>query len=127
MSNITEKEYSACYEHGKLVFEGKESEIEAVRFLSNPTGVGMNKNSAKYYVTAYLKMRCGGLYKKTINNDSTRYYLERIYAESGKAGLRIALIVLKRHLDFYSKQGKGNLVLLRNIYDCFMEEIVNKE
>lgn len=126
MAVITEREYSVCYEQGKLVFEGKKSEIDAVRFLSSPTGLGMNKNSAKYYIAAYLNMRRGLLYKKTINNDATGYYLKRIYAENGKDGLRTALIALKRHLDFYSKQAKGNLVLLRNIYDCFMEEIVNK-
>lgn len=71
-------------------------------------------------------MRHGEKYTKTINNDATAYYLEHINSDNGKVALKIALESLQKHLDYYSKQGKGNLKLLQVLYDYFVDEIVNK-
>ena len=126
MGKITEKEYSVCYEQAKLVYEKKKTKQDVVNFLSKKDGLGMKKSSATYYVNAYLNMRHGEKYTKTINNDATVYYLEHINSDNGKVALKIALESLQKHLDYYSKQGKGALKLLQVLHDHFVDEIVNK-
>ncbi|MBQ9205866.1 MAG: hypothetical protein IJ158_04050 [Treponema sp.] len=127
MAKITEKEYSNCYEQAKLVYEKKKSKLDAVNFLSKKDGLGMKKSSATYYINAYLAMRDRKVYQKTINNDATKYYLEHIYSENGKEALEIALQSLQKHLEYYSKQGKGELKLLQVLHDYFVDEIINRK
>lgn len=124
MSKITEKEFSACYEQAKLIFDGKQSKEKSIEILAN--NYGMKGSSATYYINAYLDMRVGKTYQKTINNDATRYYLEHIYSDNGKDALKNALQALQGHLDYYAQQGKGSLVSLQIMHDFFQEEVANK-
>lgn len=86
----------------------------------------MKKSSATYYVNAYLKMRQGEKYTKTINNEATIYYLQHIQSDTGVDALKTALDALQKHLDYYSKQRKGNLQFLQELHDLFIEEVLNK-
>jgi len=126
MAKITKKEFSECYEQAKLIFDGKQTKEKAIEILTDASVIGMKKSSATYYVNAYLNMRLGKTYQKTINNDATRYYLEHIYSDNGKEALKIALQALQGHLDYYDSQGKGRLVLLQIMHDFFIDEILNK-
>lgn len=125
MKEITEKEYSACYELAKLVYDGKQTKKVAIEILSRKDGLGMNKSSATYYVNAYLAMRTGKTYTKTINNNATEYYLEHIYSENGKDALRIALKSLQGQIDYYSKLGKGVLAFLQALHAFLEEDVIN--
>lgn len=126
MSCISEKEYSSCYEQGKLVFEGKKNKKDAIEFLSAENGLAMNKRSAGYYLNAYLCMRQGKYYKMTINNEASKYFLDQIYLDNGIDDLALALKAMQEHISYYSRLKHGNLQLLQQLHDKYVKEVLNK-
>ena len=124
MARISEREYSACFQQAEYVFNGIKEKKEAVIYLMKE--VKMKKRSAESYINAYLCMRAGQCYKMTINNNATLFYLDHIYSENGKTALKLSLQALQSHLNYYSMQGKGNLVFLQKLHDYFVLDVLNK-
>ena len=120
MSVIGMDKIEACYMQAKSVFDGRLTKKTAVGNLTDKTKIGMKKSSAIYYLNAYLSMRTGKTYKKTINEDATRYYLENILKDDGKVALKLALQSLEQHIQYYSIQGKGELQSLKTMHDEFV-------
>ena len=115
------------YQFSKRVHEGSLNEKRARYKLIKD--VGMNPNSATYYIQAFLNMTKGKRYGKTINKTATRYFLENILRTSGKQGLKVALSSIKKHIEGYEKPNRNGklrrLPSIKNIYQEFLKRYHN--
>lgn len=121
MSSITIKQIELCYECSKSIYSGEKTKKECLDILENLTG--MKRPSAIAYINAYLSMRSGDVYKRTINEVATKYYLEGILTENGIEILDLALQSVEKHIVYYSKQGKGKLVSIQKISEEFKNKL----
>ncbi len=114
---ISPEMVAASYEVGKQIYNRLISLKEGVNSL---TKIGMNSNSAVDYVYNYSNLIQGKLFTRTTNSFATEYYLNRIYNEQGKAALRMALLSLSQHIDYYEEKSGSPVKKRREIYSKYM-------
>ncbi len=117
--SIGSEEIEHCYNLAKKVYHNQLEKEKAIKFLTND--INMNESSAKDYIYVFHQMIQGLEYNRTINQDATRYYLEKIKVDYGTLKQCIALEALKKHIDYYNKQGNGRLSSLTKLleeYEC---------
>lgn len=78
---------------------------------------GMNEGSAQDFITIFLAMMSGNVYKRAFNNATNKFLLENIRQEFGEESFRKALKAVQQHIDYYSTLGKGRLTGLQRIID----------
>lgn len=105
---IITKDMTKCaYEVSKQVLMGEISRSDA-KFKINKE-CGMKSGSANDYVTVFLAMINGKIYKRTINAYSTEYYFDNIHKDFGVEYLLKAISATELHTAYYATQRKGNL------------------
>lgn len=104
-----------AYEIAKNVYYGILSTSDA-KFEINKT-TGMNVGSAHAFLTIFLAMMNGEVYKRAFNNATNLFLFESIERDFGEAYLIKALNAAQQHIDYYSTLGKGNLTGLQQIVD----------
>ncbi|MEE1076239.1 MAG: hypothetical protein UHY68_03125 [Acutalibacteraceae bacterium] len=114
MAQITFENYHDCYEYGKKIIEGIITKKNAAEKISKN---GMSYASAVYYLNCVTAMIEGRMYTATVKKDAIIYFLNEIYSEFGKNGLKKALNSLKLHLQY--QKGKNNLPSLEQVYEDF--------
>ena len=120
MQNITIERIERYYEYSKRIISDELTKSEVKNILNNT--MGMNTSSSDAYINAYLAMRKGEIYKRTINECATNYYVQHIYEENGVEALKLALQSIKEHINYYSQQHKGKLRSIQNIYDEYISK-----
>ena len=80
-SAITKDVYTAAYKMGKSVYQGNIQLTIAIQNLVDELQV--NKSSAQELIRNLQHMLRGESYKRTLNYDTTAYYLEMIQKEFG--------------------------------------------
>lgn len=84
--------------------------------ISNLFGrTGMNAGSAGDYITDFLAMMNGDKYTRTLNEYSTRYFIEHIREDYGETAFRKALSACKKHAEYYTTLGHGRLAYVERI------------
>jgi len=116
---MIEKSFSV----GKDFYHKKITRKKAVELLEQ---IGMNENSAGRYLSTYSKLIQGELFTSTINADATRYYLQRIFGESGESGLQNALSSLSQHIDYYERKTGTSVQEQKEIRNEFLKFIDSK-
>jgi len=131
MAEITNEMVHASYDISKKIFIGELSSEEGVNTLHSQ--YGMNENSASYYIDNYKCMIIGEEYSMTMNEYATKYYLIKILLDNGSDKLKIVLSAVKNHLEHQEKNKFNNLVIIKRIYNKFLQildndcsDIVNK-
>jgi hypothetical protein len=104
---INKEMIEKCYFYAKKVYHKQIDRTSATNSIYGE--VGMHQGSANDYIGAFCSMMEGEEYKRTINTEATRYYLENINKDYGIDKLQIALTAVNKHTDYYGKQGRGNL------------------
>lgn len=107
----------ASYLYAKKVFHKQIDRTSATNCLNRE--VGMNQGSANDYIGVFCSMMEGNGYKRTINAEATRYYLESIYRDYGVSQLQKALLAVRTHTIYYGKLGRGNLKNIEKIVEEF--------
>lgn len=114
-SVLTSDMSAVAYEVAKKVYEGtfgrSEGKDEIVRLT------GMNPGSAGDYISNFLAMINGEKYTRTLNEYSTRYFLDHIREEYGQLALQKAVIACKMHADYYASLGHGRLVYVERLVE----------
>jgi 5-methylcytosine-specific restriction protein A len=116
MEQSTDEKIRKAYEIAKKVYLSEISVTEGARILADN---GFKKSSAFDYIYAYSKLREGKLYTRTINADTTDYYLKQIYKENGKIGLQKALLSLYQHIEYYEQTSRASVKKGREIYNRY--------
>lgn len=99
MGKITNEMVHCSYETAKKVESGLLSRMDGRIKIANESG--MDVGSAGDYITAFLAMRNGECYKRTINLYATEYYLEQIGLDFGRDAQRKAAKAVVEHVQYY--------------------------
>lgn len=113
MPAITLEMTEYAYSQSILVFQGKQTRIEAIERIV--TQSGMNEGSAKDYVIGIGKILSGQLYKRTFNTEATDYILTNIYQKFTLLIFIKALKSVELHIDYYESLRHGRLNSIREI------------
>jgi uncharacterized protein with ParB-like and HNH nuclease domain len=112
-SVLTGEMSAVAYEVSKKVYESTfgrgEGRDEIVRLT------GMNSGSAGDYISNFLAMMNGEKYTRTLNEYSTRYFLDRILEDYGHSALLRAIEACKKHADYYASLGHGRLMYVEKL------------
>ncbi|WP_042147208.1 hypothetical protein [Paucisalibacillus sp. EB02] len=112
---ITMEMSKGAYEIAKIVYSGKLTRSEGKIEINKVTG--MNEGSAQAFITIFLAMMDGEVYKRAFNNATNRFLLESIKEDYGDKAFNRALAAVQQHIDYWSTLGKGNLSGLQRIVD----------
>lgn len=112
-SKITMEMTQIAYDMAKQVYSKSVSLTEGRELLVKETG--MNSASAGDYINNFLAMMSGKCYCRTMNSQTTRYYLERISEDYGKDALNNALTACEEHTKYYATLGYGQLKKIEQI------------
>jgi len=104
-----------AYEILKQVYSGELTSTEGRIKIAIESG--MNKNSVQILLNIFLSMMKGEVYTRTFNNDTNRFLFESIRKDYGETYFRKALSAAKKHTQYYSTLGKGNLRGLEEIIE----------
>ncbi|KOY16788.1 hypothetical protein [Paenibacillus xylanivorans] len=110
---ITIEMSEVAYEIAKKVYSGKHTRTEGKIEINKITG--MNEGSAQAFITIFLAMMNGEVYKRAFNNETNRLLFERIKRDFGNEYYIKALDAAQQHVYYYSTLDKGNLVGLQSI------------
>jgi hypothetical protein len=112
---LTSDMSAVAYEVAKKVYEGSvgrgEGKDEIVRMA------GMNPGSAGDYISNFLAMMNGEKYTRTLNEYSTRYFLDHILEDYGQSVLQKAVEACKMHADYYATLGHGRLMYVERLVE----------
>lgn len=115
---LTSDMTAVAYDVSKKVHEGLLGRTEGKEEIVHRTG--MNAGSAGDYITDFLAMMSGEKYTRTLNEYSTRYFLEHIREDYGESALQKALAACKKHATYYATLGHGRLAYVERIIEEFM-------
>lgn len=110
---ITIEMSKAAYEISKKVYFGHITRTEGKIEINQTTG--MNEGSAQAFITIFLAMMSGEVYKRAFNNETNRFLFESIKRDFGKEYFLKALEASQKHVNYYSTLGRGNLSGLQSI------------
>ncbi|MEN8493439.1 DUF4268 domain-containing protein [Dehalococcoides sp. THU3] len=112
---LTTEMTAVAYDVAKKVYEGAlgrgEGKDEIVRMT------GMNAGSAGDYVSNFLAMMKGEKYTRTLNEYTTKYFLDHILEDYGPSALQKAVTACKMHADYYATLGHGRLVYVERLVE----------
>jgi len=112
---LTNSMTEVAYEVSKKVFEGIMNRTVGREEIVQRTG--MNAGSAGDYILAFLAMMNGEKYTRTLNEYSTRYYLEHIREDYGELALQKAISACKMHAAYYATLGSGRLAYVERLVE----------
>ena len=104
-----------AYKISKKVFEGSLTRAEGRDEIINQ--VDMNPGTAGDYISAFLAMMSGDKYSRTLNEYSTRYFLDQIKKDYGETALKKAITSCRRHAEYYEALGYGRLAYVEKIVE----------
>lgn len=110
---ITMEMSRGAYEIAKKVYWGQISRTDGKIAINQHTG--MSEGSAQAFITIFLAMVNGEVYKRAFNNDTNKFLLESIRRDFGDKYFNNALSAVQKHIDYYSTLGKGKLIGLQEI------------
>lgn len=114
---ITEIQYVKAYEVARQVFDGEIVISKGVSVLHLEHG--LNKASASDFINDYKYLRKGQIFYRTMSAAATRYFIQKIFAEHGLNGLKLALSSLRLHIQYYEGHTKTTKHLMRSVASEF--------
>lgn len=96
---MTEAMMDLCYEYGEKAYRNPTLEIGKLADEVSAQ-VAMNRSSAFIYIWAVKDMLDGKVYKRAISAKATERYFEKIYADYGTKGLKMAVKATKEHIAY---------------------------
>lgn len=118
---LTNEMAKIAYDIAKRVYAGSLSRTEGRNEIVKLTE--MNAGSAGDYITDFLAMMDGMQYARTLNEYSTRYFLEHIMKDFGIEFLRKAISACKKHAEYYAALGHGKLAYVERIIREFEKQL----
>jgi len=112
---ITMEMSEGAYEVAKKVYSGNLTRNEGKTEINRRTG--MNEGSAQAFITIFLAMMDGEVYKRAFNNTTNKFLFKSIRQDYGEEYYKKALNAAQKHVDYYSTLGRGELVGLQAIID----------
>ena len=105
-SDVTEDMIKKAYDTAKLVHSGDITRAGGRRQIV--AQAEMKESTATYHIDVFIKMREAKMYARTLNPNTTRYYLQNIFQDYGKEGLEKALEATKGHVEYFASLPSGS-------------------
>src|ERR1043166_3672911 len=121
---ITEQQTQLAYLIGQQVVSRQLTLREAKIKLAEQSG--MNAGSASNMIYGLYGMMLGNDYKRTLNFQTTQYFLQSIHRDHGPNKLRFALNIVRRHLDYYKGVGRSNQPAIRRLVEELSQKVISK-
>lgn len=119
---ITVEMSKGAYEIAKRVHSGELTRTEGKISIAKETS--MNEGSAQAFITIFLAMMSGEVYKRAFNNETNRLLLESIKRDFGDEAFKKALEAVQQHIDYYATLNKGNLTGLQDIVNQLSKRVL---
>ena len=110
---ITKKHTAAAYIESKKVHAGKKTKQESIRHLVDK--LDMNDTSASNYIENFKRMMDAEVYKRTLNQEATDYFLTKILRDYGVGKLANAIQATHKHIKYYTKRTGAPMKSLRQV------------
>ncbi len=104
-----------AYKVAQKVYAGQLSRQEGKIEINRSTG--MNEGSASAFITIFLAMMEGEVYKRAFNNETTHFLLTSIKKDYGEEAFIRALSAAQKHVNYYASLKRGSLVGFQEIID----------
>ena len=104
---------------GDLYYYSKEVYEQRIKTKDALQSLGMNEASARDCFRVFRQMRRADVYQRTMNAETTEYFLTHIYNDYGIEGLDLALQSLEKHLRYYDALGSGTQRRIRNLWEKY--------
>lgn len=104
-----------AYKIAKRVYARQISRSDGASEIYQTTG--MSVGSAQAFVTIFLAMMDGEVYKRAFNNSTNKFLLESNRKDYGETSFKKALNAAQKHINYYATLGKGKLNGLQKIVD----------
>ncbi|RAV02723.1 hypothetical protein [Paenibacillus sp. YN15] len=118
---ITMEMSKGAYEVAKMVYRGQITRTKGKFKINELTG--MKEGSAQAFITIFLAMMDGSVYKRAFNNETNQFLFECIRQDFGEDYFRKSLLASQKHIDYYSTLGKGNLTGLQQIVHRMQKQL----
>ena len=96
---IAHEMIEVAYEIAKKVFNGTLTRTEGKRRVHEQCG--MREGSAQDYITDFLAMMKGVVYRRTLSSEATEYFLRSIQKDYGTEKFKLAADSTRKHLEYY--------------------------
>ncbi len=116
-SKITNEMVGYAYTVCKKIYEGDMGRTEGRDDIVNH--VKMNAGSAGDFISAFFAMVKGERYTRTLNDYTTRYFLENIRHDFGERVFQNAIEACRKHATYYATLGNGRLVYVEQMIKEF--------
>lgn len=110
---ITMEMSEGAYLVAKKVYARQINRIDGAAEINRRTG--MTEGSGQAFITIFLAMMNGEVYKRAFNNSTNKFLLETIRKEYGEESFNKALQAVQKHIDYYATLKKGKLIGLQKI------------
>lgn len=118
-NTLTNDMTEVAYRIAKKVYLGDFGRTEGRNEIAKITG--MKEGSAGDYITGFLAMMNGEQYVRTLNEYSTRYFLNNILEDFGIEYFKSAISACKKHAKYYASLGRGRLAYIERLVEEFEE------
>lgn len=110
---ITVEGTKQIYSLAQKVYHKESSIKQAIRIVAS--NELMAESSAKIYINIFKDLMVGVAHKRAMNEFSTLYFLESIYADYGRKQFVKAIHSTTGHVDYYNSLGKGRRASISNV------------
>ena len=118
-NTLTNDMTEVAYRIAKKVYLGDLGRTEGRNEIAKITG--MKEGSAGDYITGFLAMMNGEQYARTLNEYSTRYFLNNILEDFGIEYFKSAISACRKHAKYYAALGRGRLAYIERLVEEFEE------
>jgi predicted HNH restriction endonuclease len=108
-----------AYEISKKWHDGKISLNDATTTLA--AAGPMKPNSARDYLYNYRYLKEGKRFSRTMNAASMEYYFKQFLSEGDASSLRLPVIALAKHIDYYEAKQKTTMRSMRKILESYQQ------
>lgn len=104
-STITEELVKKSYEISKKVYSGEVTKQKAINELVEN---GMNAGSAHIYITCFIKMMQGDVYKRYPTRFATEYFILNIKKDYGDEAYKKAISAFEKNIEYLTNVSKAS-------------------
>lgn len=121
MAKISLKQIKAAYALASQVNDGQLKREAAAAHLHEQHD--LNINSARDFITQYRSMIRGVEFKRSLSAEALRYFLAQILQERGREASENAITAVRKHIKYFERIEKSQLLKLRSILKNFEESL----
>ncbi len=116
---ITIEMIESSYVLGKLVYEGKLTQKEALKEIEVRHNNMFKLSTASFYINNFRHLVNGERYTRTMSIMGAEYYLQNIKKDFSEEVFQNAINSMQMHIEYYNSLGKAQLNKMQALLNEF--------